>query len=486
MPGEDAAIKPYRFALYGQGADLEAFCSFLCGPGMDEVFAEIAFVGAAPGHAGQAPVGPGIPVYPSLAALLSAHPEVNGVLELTGQGLPPDANLPPGTTVMDRRAAMLLRTTVATASLCESCRLDLTQTRLYLDAVFDHLDAEVVLADSNGLVEDVNRAARRRTGRAKEELLGRPCAEVLDDLQNLRPADADDISPWGALLSGKGGSAEYSRMDAEDRLRYFRAVAHIVGGGGRPAHIVVIRRDVTHDVFLERRLQKTERLAAIGELSMFISHEIRNPLFAIAGFANSLLRSVGIDESAREKVSIILQESNRLDAILKSIVNFARPTQATPGEVDMSQMVRQTLDIMRLSIDKQGVEIVIETPASLPKARGDTELLKQCLLNIIKNAMEAMPHGGRLTVSTGMRRGSVFLAVADTGHGISKEHMAQVFNPFFSTRDKGAGLGLAMTKKILDDLGGSVEIKSREGEGATVTLYLPPYFALEKDADHAD
>ncbi|NDY57053.1 PAS domain-containing protein [Desulfovibrio sulfodismutans] len=486
MSGDDAARWPYRIALYGFGPDIESFCSFLCGPGMDEIFSEVHFAGAAPGGPGKRSVGPDIPVYDSLAALLDAAPDVNGIIDLTGQGLPPDTPIPAGATVMDRRTAMLLKTTVTTASLCESCRLDLTRARIYLDAVFDHLDAEVVLADPDGKVEDINRAARRRTGKAKEDLLGLACATVLDDLQNFRPTDSDDVSPWRTLLSGKGGSAEYSRMDAEDRLRYFRVVAHAVGGEGRPAHTVVIRRDVTHDVFMERRLQKTERLAAIGELSMFISHEIRNPLFAIAGFANSLLRSSGIDASAREKVSIILQESNRLDTILKSIVNFSRPTQATPGEVDLNLMVRQTLDIMRMGMDKQGVEITITTSDSLPKARGDTELLKQCLLNLIKNSMEAMPQGGRLTVTTGMRQGSVSLSVADTGHGIAKEHLAQVFNPFFSTRDKGAGLGLAMTKKILDDLGGSVEIKSQVGQGTTVTLLLPPFFALEKDMPHAD
>jgi len=485
MPGDNAANTPYRIALHGAGSDIGSFCSFLCGPGMDEIFAEARFVGAAPGDPGQTAVGPDIPVFPSLAALLDASPDVNCILELTGQGLPPDLTIPPGVTVMDRRAAMLLKTTVSSASLCETCRLDLTQTRLYLDAVFDHLDAEVVMADPAGLVEDINRAARRRTEKSKEDLLGLPCAMVLDELQNLRPAETDDVSPWPALLSGKGGSAEYSRMDAEERLRYFRVAAHAVGGEGRPVHTVIIRRDVTHDVFLERRLQKSERLAAIGELSMFISHEIRNPLFAIAGFANSLLRSTGISDAAREKVSIILQESNRLDTILKSIVNFSRPTQATPGEVDIGLIVRQTLDFLRMGLEKQGVELTVTVPASLPKARGDSELLKQCLVNLVKNSMEAMPQGGRLSVTTGMRQGNVFLAVADTGHGIPREHLAQVFNPFFSTRDKGAGLGLAMTKKILDDLGGAVEIKSQEGQGAVVTLLLPPFFALEKDSPHA-
>ncbi len=485
MSKPDAACKPYRVALYGPGPDVESFRAFLHGPGMKEIFSEVDFAGAAPGEPGQGRAEPDIPVYPSLAALLAAHPDVNCIFELTGRGLPPETVLPPGIAVMDRLAAMLLKSTVSTAALCESCRLDLSKTQLYLDAVFDHIDDEVVLADASGVVEDVNTAAIRRTGLPKKSLVGRPCREVLDELQHFHPAGPDDVSPWDGLLAGKGGRAEYSCMDAEGLLRYFRIAAHAVGGDGRPRHTVILRRDITHDVFLERRLQKSERLAAIGELSMFISHEIRNPLFAIAGFANSLLRSSGIDESSREKVAIILQESNRLDTILKSIINFSRPTQATPGEVELNLVVRQTLDLMRVGMDKQGVEVVVEAASSLPKARGDTELLKQCLVNLLKNSMEAMPQGGRITVSTGMRQGYVFLSVEDTGHGIPKENLSQVFNPFFSTRDKGSGLGLAMTKKILNDLGGSVSIKSEPDQGTTVTLLLPPFFALDKDAPHA-
>lgn len=211
---------------------------------------------------------------------------------------------------------------------------------------------------------------------------------------------------------------------------------------------------------------------------MFISHEIRNPLFAIAGFANSLLRSKVLDEPARDKVSIILKESNRLDDILKSIINFARPTEAPSGEVDLGAMVRQTLDLMRLGFEKQGVTVNLVLPPDLPKAKGNAETLKQCLLNLLRNALEAMPEGGALTVGVATRQGDLALSVADTGRGIPPENLPKVFNPFFSTKDKGSGLGLAMTKKILDELGGAVEIASEVGHGSTVTLVIPPFLAL--------
>ena len=242
--------------------------------------------------------------------------------------------------------------------------------------------------------------------------------------------------------------------------------------------MAVVRRDVTQDVFLERRLQKSERLAAIGELSMFISHEIRNPLFAIAGFANALLRAKDLGEASREKASIILQESKRLDDILKDIINFSRPVSAKPGEADLGDVATRTTALMRRAMEAQGIRLTLDLSPDAPMARGDSETLSQCLLNCLKNAMEAMPKGGNVIVSTTLEDGRVRLSVTDDGPGIAPDILENVFNPFFTTRDKRAGLGLAMTKKIVEDLGGTVELVSTPGNGVVVTLSLPPSLDL--------
>ena len=210
---------------------------------------------------------------------------------------------------------------------------------------------------------------------------------------------------------------------------------------------MALRRDITEDVFLERRLQKSERLAAIGELSMFISHEIRNPLFAIAGFANALLRAKDLGDTSREKAAIILTESKRLDDILKDIINFARPVEGKTGEADLGEVARRTMALVRLGLEKQGISVTLDLDPGAPMARGDPDILTQCLLNCLTNAREAMPEGGSVTVSTGRRGNRVTLAVADTGPGIPPDVLPRVFNPFFTTRDKRAGLGLAMIKK---------------------------------------
>jgi signal transduction histidine kinase len=141
-------------------------------------------------------------------------------------------------------------------------------------------------------------------------------------------------------------------------------------------------------------------------------------------------------------------------------------------------VVRQTLDFMSLGCKQQGICLKERLPGGLAKAKGDPELLKQCLINIIKNSIEAMGDGGDLTVTTGMQDDMIFISVDDTGQGIPAEDLPKVFNPFFSTKDKGSGLGLAMTKKIVDELGGKVELESKPGTGTCVALFLPPALAV--------
>jgi signal transduction histidine kinase len=399
----------------------------------------------------------------------------------------PDVELPcpvpEGWRLFSGSEARLVLGMLVRASCPQACRPDLARARRLLSSVLDHMDDEIALLGPDGCLLDANAALAARLGRSREELACQPAEAVFPDFPDLEaPGPGGRPSVRQALAAGRKADRESSRIDKRGRLRYFRTVFYPVPGqDGRPDHLAVVRRDVTQDVFLERRLQKSERLAAIGELSMFISHEIRNPLFAIAGFANALLPAKDLGESSREKATIILKESKRLDDILKDITNFSRPTASRPGEADLGEVARRTTALMRPAMEAQGIVASLELAPDAPMARGDPETLTQCLLNCLKNAMEAMPDGGHVVVSTGLEDGQVYLAVRDDGPGVPPEVLPNVFNPFFTTRDKRAGLGLAMTKKILEDLGGTVELASPPGQGATVTLYLPPSLELSQE-----
>ena len=138
------------------------------------------------------------------------------------------------------------------------------------------------------------------------------------------------------------------------------------------------------------------------------------------------------------------------------------------------------MEVMRIGCQNKGIETVLAFDDRIAKVKGDGEMLKQCLINMIKNAMEAMPKGGTLTMRTSMTRTHVRLEVIDTGRGIPRELRDKVFNPFFSTKEQGAGLGLPMTKKIIEEMGGKVELHSREGKGTRIVLDLLPLLAIDE------
>jgi signal transduction histidine kinase len=186
-----------------------------------------------------------------------------------------------------------------------------------------------------------------------------------------------------------------------------------------------------------------------------------------------------LNSDAKKKAQIILDESKRLDGILKSILNFARPTEAKITEVDVNEIVSQTMELMGIGCRKQNIEVSLDLEEDLAQAKANPELVKQSLINIVKNAMEVMPDGGNLDIKTTICAQFICIQISDSGPGIDPQIQDKLFNPFFSTKEKGSGLGLAMTKKTIEDLGGEVELKSKKGEGTTVTLSLPPALAVQ-------
>jgi signal transduction histidine kinase len=230
---------------------------------------------------------------------------------------------------------------------------------------------------------------------------------------------------------------------------------------------------------LEQKLQQSQNMAAIGELSTYIAHEIRNPLFAIGGFANALLRTPSLGNSAREKAKVILEESQRLDGILKSIINFARPSSQDIADMDVEAILRQTTELMVLGDAERNIKTTENIASGLPHALGNAEQLKQGIINIVKNAQEAMPQGGSINISAVHKRHMIEISIRDTGLGIPRDQQDKIFSPFYSTKGKGAGLGLAMTKKYIEEMGGQLRLQSAPGQGTTLTIRLQPSLAAE-------
>jgi nitrogen fixation/metabolism regulation signal transduction histidine kinase len=229
---------------------------------------------------------------------------------------------------------------------------------------------------------------------------------------------------------------------------------------------------------LEEKLNQAERSAVIGRLTQAVAHEIRNPLNVI----NLSIDHVGSkyapeDETRRKQfkriLSSIKDEVVRLKRLVNDLLNYGRPAQLSVGDVDMSKLVDETMALVRTQADEQHVDVTVTFADGPSLVRGDAERLKSCISNLAINALQAMANGGRLNASVGRSDGIVEVVISDTGVGISGDSLSKIFEPYFSTKQSGFGLGLAVTKKIVDDHGGSIEVASEIDRGTTFTVRLP-------------
>ena len=455
-------------------------------PGLSKFMGECRMLPAPPfrlvGSAHTPQLSDDIPFYETTENMANALPDVDIVLLFAPEFHEEAREHYPSAVLYTPRQLPFLCEMLRQLGVAGQCSTDLEHTRTLFETIINEIKEDIILLDTQGRIVDVNDSVWQRRHMRREDFIGIPFWEVLDEQENLCRLHETDCPFSTTLHTGKMAEALYTLVDKDSRLHYYRVYTYpIFDPQGNLTHIAELRRDISERKHLEQRLQQSERLAAIGELSTYFAHEIRNPLFAISGFANSLLKNGDLSEKARTKVEIILAESHRLDSTLKSLISFTRPTEADTIEVDLGAIVDEVMPLFTLRCQGQGISVHINLSEDKPHANADTELLKQCLINLVRNAIEAMPRGGDLTVTTGSLDGELFIRVEDTGVGIPPENMEKVFNPFFSTHGKGAGLGLAMIKKIIDDLGGDVVLESKVGQGTTVTLKIPPVLAVPPD-----
>ena len=224
-------------------------------------------------------------------------------------------------------------------------------------------------------------------------------------------------------------------------------------------------------------LLRSERLAAIGRIAAQITHEIRNPLSSISLNAEELGERA---PDARELCDAIVREVDRLTGITEEYLRFARLPKPQLQRADVNDTVRDLLDFVRPELEAGGVRVTASLSPGLPRVLADVAQLRQLLLNLLRNAREAMSSGGSLDVATRSQEGLVSLEIHDTGHGISPERMERIFDPFFTTKARGTGLGLAMAQEIAQEHGGQLLCESVVGEGTVFTLRLPAAPLLEQ------
>lgn len=255
----------------------------------------------------------------------------------------------------------------------------------------------------------------------------------------------------------------------------------LVAGGGFTVIALIWNKALTSEVDLKARelresqdrLLRSERFAAVGEAAAYVSHEINNPLMVIGGMIRQLQRRFGEDQAAQEKFTIVVDEVKRLENFLGDLRDFTRPAAPVIQKVDVNQVIQEVEALMQEAAKEKGITITDALHRDLPLVEADRNQAKQVLVNLIKNAMEAIEVEGKITLTTGVTDGQIWFSVQDTGKGIDPETLAKIFDPFFTTKDKGTGLGLAVINKIVIDHQGIIEVASTPGEGSTFTVKIP-------------
>jgi two-component system nitrogen regulation sensor histidine kinase GlnL len=309
-------------------------------------------------------------------------------------------------------------------------------------------------------------------------------------LKDIVPGDAAIARRLAeTLATGESRSAADSSIERVDRreLPVSIVTAPLFGKDGSVEGAVAVLRDLSRLRQLEAEVRRGETLAAAGRMAVGLAHEIRNPLGAIRGAVQLLARELGGDARVGEYTSVLLTEVDRVNRIIAMLLDLARPVPVRPVPLNLHQLLERVALLSEESARERRVTLVRRYDPSLPPVMGDEDRLVQVFHNLVRNAMEAMPEGGKVTLATrvslnplfgkmdlgGGPRSMVEAQVMDEGGGIPASARARIFDPFFTTKAHGLGLGLAICHQILEQHRGAIDIESAEGRGTTVTCFLP-------------
>jgi len=341
--------------------------------------------------------------------------------------------------------------------------------------IVQSLTTGIVTTDPRGRITSANRAALEILGRDGEALLGQPI-EVLGIL---------DRETWerDASLTARGdrsmrAEGEVRRADVVVPVGF--SISGLTDGAGVASGTVLLFQDLTRWRSLQEELRLKDRMAAVGELAAGLAHEVGNPLAAISGSVQLLSHRLPESDSQSKLLEIILRESQRLDRTIKGFLRFTRPRERLTATFDIAALLAENTELLRNSPDAGGghrFEIDLDPPqASLV---GDRDQISQIFWNLAQNALKAMPDGGTLTVRGRLLPAHYRLEIGDTGKGMTEEQRARLFQPFQSFFDSGAGIGMAIVYRIVQEHGGRVDVASRPNAGTTIAVELPLRIARE-------
>ncbi len=378
-------------------------------------------------------------------------------------------------------AGVLLAVAVVTGALAERYhqlqqhmedqRKHLSDLQAFRDLIFESVGSGLVGVDPNGRVTAFNRAAESITGMRAEDAIDQAWEAIFGagvDLAEVRRAVSEGSEPAPRY------EFRLRRRDGQE-VPVGISFWSLRSGAGDVAGLIGVCQDLSSIKQMEQRMRQADRLAAVGRLSANMAHEIRNPLASISGAVEALARDLPPDHTRSQLVEIVLRESARLNQIVGDFLEYARPAPMAPIEINMAEILDEVLLLIEHRTLPANLKVSREYGDTLA-TRADPQRLRQAVWNLCLNAVQAMPDGGELRVgarSLRERGGRLQIAITDTGQGIADADLPHIFEPFFSTKPEGSGIGLALVYRVVEEHGGTIEVRSRVGEGTTFLVTLP-------------
>ncbi len=339
-----------------------------------------------------------------------------------------------------------------------------------LESVLQSLDEGLLVCDAEGILILSNKSAERLLPLNVTEGTERHIRYIVED-------DALAAFLTKTLEEGDRVEDREFELEVKGQERLLAVSVFPLVSGKRVAGSVVHLEDITERRSKEARLRRAENLASLTTLAAGVAHEIKNPLGSISIhiqlIQKALVASCSTSEHIEKYLGVVNEEIDRLNHIVLDFLFAVRPMDIHLREGDMNQLVSELIHFTELELEQSGITCKLDLDSAVPLFLFDERYMKQALLNLIKNAQAAMEGGGTLTVRTEVAGNELHIAVSDTGTGIAEENISKIFEPYFTTRDSGSGLGLTMVYKIIKEHRGEVSVKSRVGEGTTFTIVLP-------------
>jgi PAS domain S-box-containing protein len=344
----------------------------------------------------------------------------------------------------------------------------LQKAEQHAKVVLDHISEGVITVNNDGIINGFNSGAEQMTGYKTEDVMGKSYDEIFIKGRTM-------FTKLTLTLNTNKEYKDYKRkIETEYGIVFMLVSTKILrDGDGRKIGAMAIYKDITKIERLEEQIRQSDKLAVVGELAAGTAHEIRNPLTSIRGFVQLLLNDFPEGAHQRQYIELILSEITRINNIIKEMLLLAKPSDPKLEKVDFSRITNETISLIGAEAVMHGVEIKTFYEEIIPNLFIDPSQIKQVLINIMRNAIQAMPQGGILEVHLKKVNGSIEIDIVDSGIGIPKDYLERIFDPFFTTKADGTGLGLPVSYRIMQNHDGQMKIYSESNKGTTVKLCFP-------------